>query len=137
MWAAGGRSQSFAQELVNEGDSDRPLADCGSDALHVSGADIPDGEDAGQAGLEQVGRAGGGPFLLREVVGKKVGARANEAGGIERDASVQPRGVRDGAGHEEEVPDLAPFLNTSLLVAPDDALEMFFAFERDDFGVGS
>src|SRR4051794_40171837 len=101
------QSQLFPQKLMNEGDSDGALADGGGDALHVSGADIADSEDAGQTGLEQVRRAGGRPLLFREVVGKKVGAGADEAGGIERDASVQPAGVRDGAGHEEEVPDLA------------------------------
>ena len=44
-------------------------------------------------------------------------------------------GVRHGAGHHEHVPDVVRLDGAVSVVAPPDALEMPFAFERDDLRV--
>ena len=52
--SSGGRGQV----LVDEADGHRPLADGRGDALHRLAAHVACDEDAGQAGLQQVGRRG-------------------------------------------------------------------------------
>src|ERR1051325_3594717 len=49
-----GQVGSFMQHLMYEGDGDRAFADRGGHAFDVAGADVADGEDARQAGLEQI-----------------------------------------------------------------------------------
>ena len=53
---------------MDERHRDRSFADGRRDALDVAAAHVADGEDAGQAGLEQVRRAGERPSRRREIV---------------------------------------------------------------------
>ena len=54
--AQGARPLHAGQDAVDHVDADRALSDGGGDALHVAGAHVADGEDAGQAGFEHEGR---------------------------------------------------------------------------------
>ena len=58
----------LGENLMDECYRDRPLADRRGDALDVAAADVADGEDAGQAGFEQVRRAGQRPVRRRQIL---------------------------------------------------------------------
>jgi hypothetical protein len=78
LWPGDWRDPGLlGEDLVDELDTDRALADGGSDALDAGGADVADSEHAGHAGLEQVGRTGQRPG--GKVVRGQVGASLDEA----------------------------------------------------------
>src|SRR5262249_42778599 len=127
------RAASLRERLVDELHADRALADGGGDALHVARADVADGDDAGHARLEQVGRALERPFRGCEVADAQVGPGLHEPLGVPRDALAEPGGVRLGPGHQEDVPDRAGLL-AGRRAAPAHLLEVILAREPHDLG---
>ena len=85
------------EELVQELDRDRTVADRRRDPLDRAVAHVARGEDAGQARLEQEGIAVEGPRA-----GGQVGPGEDEALLVALDRGRQPLGVRVRADHEEE-----------------------------------
>ena len=74
---------------MDELDGHRAFADRGGAALGRSGPHVAGGEDAGDAGLEQ-------------VLGVRRGAGEDEAVGVARDGVVEPFSARAGAEEEEQ-----------------------------------
>ena len=67
----------------------------------------PTANTPGRAGLQQVGARGQRPAGLVELVGPEIGAGLDEVLVVERQAALEPGGVRIGAGHQEHVADRA------------------------------
>src|SRR5262249_47490807 len=111
------RGRGFAvprQERVQRRHHLCALADRGGDPLHRAAADVADSEDARPAGLEGMPIAGAG-----------LGAGANEAMAVERDAALgEPRGIRIGADEKEELRGAAADLPTAAARAPADRLQL-------------
>src|SRR5262245_62433596 len=116
-------SRSLRVDGVDELDRRRALADGRGDALHAAGADVADGEDAGDAGLERIGGARQRPLRRRELLVAEVDAGLHEPLLVDLEAAVEPLGVGTRAGHQEEVAHVARLALARLLVAPRDALE--------------
>src|SRR5438309_4629790 len=118
---------------MHERNRNRSFANGRRDALDVTAPDVAGSEYAAQARFEQMRRPRERPASRREVVAGDVASRLHEALRVERHASSEPRGVRDGAGHQEDVPDVVPF-DGALRVPPLDGLEMAIAVERHNLG---
>ena len=74
---------------MHEGDRDRALADRRRHAFDVAGSDVADGEHAGQAGFEQMGRPRERPVRGGQIVLRQIGPGLDEPLGVERDAPVR------------------------------------------------
>ena len=83
---------------MHEGDRHAALADGGGDALHGAEPDVAAGEDARDAGLEQVRVAIGSP----RAGGGHVGAGQHVAVVVERDLGREPRRLGIRADQDEE-----------------------------------
>src|SRR5947207_3169346 len=125
----------LAQHVMNERDRNRALANGRGDALDAARADIADGEDAGPARLEQQRRARQWPAGGSEIVVREIGAGLDETVLVEREASIEPVGVRHGARHHEDVSDLMLLLGAGLRVAPAHRLKRAVTLERDDLRI--
>src|SRR5437868_3444192 len=120
------------KRAMQELDADRAFADRRGDPLHAVRARIADAEDAGDAGLHEVGAARKGPVRARQILGAEIGARLHELLLVHDEATFQPRGVGIGARHEEQVRDRPRLALARVEVLPADALEPSVALERDD-----
>src|SRR5439155_26911411 len=100
------REASLAQHVMNERDRNRALANGRGDALDAARADIADGEDAWPARFEQQRRARQWPAGGGEIVVREIRTGLDEAVLVEREASIEPAGVRHRARHHEDVSDL-------------------------------
>src|SRR5713226_1318522 len=127
------RRRLLGEHLVDELDADRALAHRGGDALDAAGADVADREHAGPAGLEKQRQAREGPARGRQGGGIEIGPRPHESLLVEGDAVPQPRRVRVGARHEEDVPDVRR-RRDPVPVAPRDSLQPRAALQRNDAG---
>ena len=120
---------------MDERDRDGALADRGGDALDVAAANVADGEDAGQAGFEQIRR--------RAAAARRRAARSSG----ERSGPVLMNPLASSATQPSSQPvfGTAPvIMNTCRMSRVStlpvrlsrhaNALEMRVAFERDDLG---
>ncbi len=124
---------------MHELDRGRALAHRGRHALHAPRPDVADREHPGQAGLELVGPALERPLRRLQILGLEVHAGLDEALRVERHAAAEPPGVRVGAGHGEDVPDVAGLADLTLWglgAPPPDALQPHVALEGLDLRVG-
>src|ERR1700758_151159 len=116
---------------MHEGDGDRAFADRGGHAFDVAAANISDGEDRGEARLEQKWRARQPPARALEILARQVRSGLDETVVVEDQAAVQPLRRRVRSGHHEEMADVFDVFRLAARPAMD-FLEMFFALEGDD-----
>src|SRR5438552_1353070 len=114
----------LAQHLMNERDRNRSFADSRGDSLDAARADVADGEDAGPARFEQQRRARERPAGGHEIVVRQIRTGLDETALVERETAIEPTGVRRGARHHEDVPDLMLLFVAGLRVAPPHGLEL-------------
>src|SRR3954469_14864141 len=93
---------------MHEMDGDGTLADGRSHAFDVIGANVANGEDAGEIRLEHLRRTGQRPSrrFVSRIGGYEVTSGENEAFVVESDAAPQPFGPRRSASHDEHVGDI-------------------------------
>ena len=120
---------------MDERDRDGALADRRCDALDIAAPDVTDREHAGQTGFEKMGRPGERPLRGRQIVLRQFRSGLDEAFGIEGDAPSKPLRAGNGAGHDEDVPDVMGLDLAGLTVPPAHPFEMVAPFEGDDFAV--
>src|SRR5256884_7303959 len=116
-------SLDLAQGPVDELNAHRALAHRRRDALHAARPHVSDREDARPDRLQQIGSTGQRPSRLLEVIREEVGSGLDEVLVVERQASLEPGGVRVGAGHQEQVTDRARLRFPGVELAPSDPLE--------------
>ena len=116
---------------------DGAFPDCRSDALYVSGPDVPDRENPGHASLQHLWRAGQVPAERRIAAqgGFEIAAGENESLVIESETALQPLGPRRGARHYEYVSDIVTGCLAGFLVEPLHAFEVGVALQFRDFRV--
>src|ERR1700682_339978 len=120
----------LSQRPVYELNAHRALAHRGGDALHAARPHIADREDARLARLQEIGSTGQRPSCLLEVTREEVSSCLDEVLVVERHASLEPRGVRVGAGHQEQVTDRAGLRFPGVELAPSDPLEAVGSLSR-------
>src|SRR5690606_20362425 len=125
------------KKLMDQGDSDRALPDCRRYPFDIPAPHISDCEHAREARLQEPRRAGIGPLCRVQVFARQVGPCLDEALTIEGDTPVEPPGTRSCPGHHEYMSDLAGLRCARLVVLPDDPLQLFIAFQVDQFGMRS
>src|SRR5947207_1235412 len=124
----------LVQHLVDGGDRDRSLPDGGRRALDAAAPHVAHREHAGQAGFQDMRRAGQRPMRRRQVVRGEIRAGLDEAAGIECEAALEPRRAGSGARHGEDVANALRLLPARLVVPPGHPLEVMVPLETDDFG---
>ena len=112
---------ALGQHAVRHLNADGALADRRGDALHVPGAHVAHGEHAGDAGFQHVRRALERPLHVRQVLRRELRTRAYEPLLVQAHAALQPAGIGQRAGHEENVRDVVRFHATG--AAPCEALK--------------
>ena len=88
-----------------------------------------------QTGFEQVRRTGQGPVRSAQVFWRQNGTSLNETLGVQRNAAIEPTGVRSGAGHDEHVADLVLLRLSRLAISPTNEFEVIASFEGYDLGM--
>src|SRR5262245_1531112 len=124
---------SFAQRLMDKGDRNRPFADSRRHTLEAASADVADREYPGQTRFQEIRGPGERPMRHGQIILRQTLPRFDEPFRVERDAPVEPAGVRNGACHDEDVADVARLYVPGLVVPPANALEMIIPFKGDDF----
>ena len=90
----------------------------------------PTAKTPGRLVSSSSGRRVRGQRGLLELLGLEVGSGLDEALVVERHASLEPGGVRVGAGHQEHVADRARLRFPGVEVAPSDLLEAVGPLEQ-------
>src|SRR4051812_21555313 len=124
------RGLGLFQVLGSERDCHASLADGGGDALDRAGPDVPGGEDAFNAGLEQIRVA----IEVPAPGGADVGAGQHVAVAIERDLRRKPAGLGVRPDEEEEPAGLEPPRLGGRAVPDVDRLERDVAVGSHDLG---
>src|SRR6267143_6957444 len=109
---------------MNQSHGDGPFSHRGRNALQVAAPDVTDREHAGQSRLEQVGHPGKRPVRGGQILLGQVRSRLDEALSVQRDAPLEPSGVRNGPRHDENMPEFVVFHLTRARVSPRYALQM-------------
>lgn len=117
---------------MNERNCSRSFANRGRDALDTAATRVAYCKDSRHTGFEQVRRTGKGPACRAQISWRQIGTRLNEAFRVERDAAIEPTGIRNGAGHDENVADLVLLSLPRLTVSPANGFEVIPSFERHD-----
>src|SRR5204862_2821048 len=122
----------LAKGAVYELHAHRALAHRRRHALDAARSRIADREDARPARLQQLGSAGERPSCRLELIRMEGSSGLDEVLVVERHASLDPGGVRVGAGHQEHVTDRAQLRFPGVELAPSDPLELVGSLEPVD-----
>jgi hypothetical protein len=130
----GGKGLNFVQRevLVDEGDGHAAFAYAAGDAFDGAVADVAGAEDAWEVGFE-------GEGFAVERPGGEVAAGADVALGVAFEFGGEPARVGGGADHEEEcvaVAGLGELFAVGWPRGGGDAVQVVFAFDAGDLGVG-
>src|SRR3954470_9955029 len=112
-------------------DGDGTLANGRSDAFDVVGANVADGEDAGEIRLEHLRWTRQPPSrrFVSRIGGYQITSCENEAFVVESDAAPQPFGPRRSASHDEHMGDIVRGTLASGFLHPRHALQVGVAMK--------
>jgi len=79
---------SIAQRLMDQGDRNRPFADCRRHALEAASADVADREHPGQTRFQEIRGLGERQMRHGQIVLRQIRPRFDEPFRVERDAPV-------------------------------------------------
>src|SRR5215472_3469299 len=120
---------------MNERNCNRSVTDGGCNPLDAPATHVSNRENPWHTGLEQVWRTGEGPVGRGQIFWGQIGTGLDEPLRVERNAVIEPVGIRHSAGHKEEVPDLVLLDLAGSTISPLNGVEVIVSFQGHDFCV--
>jgi hypothetical protein len=122
----------FAQHLMNGGHGDRSFPPLPRQRVSHWRNARRQPRTSGQARFEKMRGSSKRPMSSHQVVARQVRARFDESFRVEQNATTEPCRIRNSAGHDENVTDVAHVDLSGAIVAPGDTLKMLVPFEGDN-----
>ena len=111
-------SYSWSTLWINEIAIDPSHSHRGRNTLDAAASHVTNRENSQQSGFEEIRLASKGPASSAQIFWRQIGTRLYETFSVERDATIEPTGVRSGAGHNECMTDLLLLRLLCLTVSP-------------------